>query len=73
VTKYYMQSEPNDRWYVVIRSVGFHSVVHGAVLWESMVPGHKNAKGLQMPTREAAEHAYRVAHARGDCRALSPP
>jgi hypothetical protein len=73
VTRYYLQPEPTDRWYVVIRGVDFHGVVHGAALWATMVPGFKNAKGMQMPTRAAAEHAYRVAVARGDVRALPRP
>jgi hypothetical protein len=63
----------SDRWYVVIRGVGFHGVVHGAVLWSSMVPGHKHSKGSHLPTRAQAESAYRSAFASGEVWALPSP
>jgi hypothetical protein len=71
--EFLLQPQPTDRWYVVTRGIGFCGVVHGAALWQTMVPGFNNAKGMQMPTRATAEHAYRVAIARGDVRVLSPP
>jgi hypothetical protein len=68
-----LQPLPVDRWYVVTRGIDFCGVVHGAALWQTMVPGFNNAKGMQMPTRASAEHAYRVAVARGDVRVLHRP
>jgi hypothetical protein len=65
--------EPSDRWYVVVRGVGFHGIVHGAVLWSSMVPGHKHSKGSHLPTRAQAEAAYRAAFASGEVWALPHP
>jgi hypothetical protein len=69
-TRYYFEEAPEDRWYVVVRGIGYHGVLHGAQLWDSIVVGAPNAKGFQMPTRASAEHAYRVAAARGDLRIL---
>jgi hypothetical protein len=71
-TRYYFEEAPEDRWYVVVRGVGYHGVLHGAMLWNSIVVGASNAKGFQMPTRASAERAYRVAAARGDLRVLPP-
>jgi hypothetical protein len=72
-TRYYLEEAPEDRWYVVIRGIGYHGVLHGAMLWDSIVVGAPNAKGFQMPTRASAEHAYRVAAGRGDLRILPVP
>jgi hypothetical protein len=71
-TRYYFEEAPEERWYVVVRGIGYHGVLHGAKLWSSIVGGAPNAKGFQMPTRAAAEHAYCVAAARGDLRRLPP-
>jgi hypothetical protein len=69
-TSTYFCTDPQDRWYVVIRGVDYHGVVHGSALYASMVQGHKGAKGTQVPTRADAEQAYRTAVARGEVGAL---
>jgi hypothetical protein len=73
ITRYYLQVPPTERWYVVVRGVGYHGVLHGTKLWSKMVEGHKNAQGFQMRTRRAAEVAYRVSAARGNLRILPAP
>jgi hypothetical protein len=72
-TRYYLEEAPEDRWYVVVRGVRYHGVLHGAMLWDSIVVGSPNAKGFHMPNRASAEQAYRVAAARGDLRSLPLP
>lgn len=72
LSQYYIQAEAADRWYTVVRGREFHGVVHGAALYESLTRGVKGSRGLQMPTRQAAEHAWRVAHACQDLRVLHP-
>jgi hypothetical protein len=56
-----LQLLPVNCWYVVTCGINFCSVVHGAALWQTMVPGFNKAKGMQMPTCASAKHTYHVA------------
>jgi hypothetical protein len=66
----HVSTPADERWYVVIKGLGFHGIVRGAHNYAPLVGSIRGAQGFRTRTREEAETAWRSACIRGVTRTL---